>query len=121
MNDAEFPGLYRRHLTDGITWTFYKHWGQGYLAGEGIEEVNGDRSGCVRYMNGLPWTSKPVVAQARLYESDKGHISAVFSYPHGIGLEDGYFWEIYDYDLCRDPERFSTEQDMERRIAEILE
>jgi len=124
MNDEEFPGLYRRQLTDSISWTFYKHWGQGYLAGEGIAEVHGDHSGCVHYFDGLPYVDAPHVAQARLYESSRGKVSAVYSYPNGIGIQNSYFWEIWtpgQYELMPDgPERFDTETEMEQRIQEIL-
>ena len=119
-NIDEFPGLHVRHLTLSITWRFYKHWGQGYLAGEGITERHGDRSGCLKMINGLPYVNAPFVAQARLYESAKGWISAVYSYPNGIGLIDTYFWEIYSPDLLSDPERFTSEEKMEKRVAEIL-
>ncbi len=124
MNDGVFPSLMQRQLTDEITWRFYKHWGQGYLAGEGIEEVHGDHSGCVHWINGMRWVSPPCVAQARLYESSKGDISAVYSYPNGIGAEDRYFWEIWapgQHDLMPGgPERFDTEAEMEQRVIELL-
>ena len=116
----EFPGLYKRYLTERITWRFYKHWAQGYLAGEGITEHYGDRSGCLQMINGLPYVNVPRVVQARLYESAKGWVSAVYSYPHGIGLEDHYFWEIYAPGLIEEPERFDTEREMEKRIQEVL-
>lgn len=119
-DDGEFPGLHAHQLTDSISWRFYKHWGQCYLAGEGRTDLNGDHSGGVRMMGGLPMTNAPCVAQARLYESAKGRISAVYSYPNGIGIEDHYFWEIYSSDLLDDIERFDTEGEMEQRITELL-
>ena len=121
-NDTEFPGLHRRQLTVNITWRFYKHWGQGYLAGEGRTDVHGDHSGGLKMIGGLPMVSAPCVAQARIYESAKGWLSAVFSYPNGIGIDDHYFWEIYspDSDLMSEPERFRTEEEMERRVIELL-
>ena len=122
-SDGEFPGLHARQLTDSISWTFYKHWGQGYLAGEGLTNLHGDFSGGLKMINDQPMTSAPCVAQARIYESAKGWISAVYSYPNGIGIEDHYFWEIYspDSDLLSEVERFDTEDEMEQRIRELLD
>lgn len=123
--DTTFPGLTERHLTDAITWNYYKHWGQGCLAGEGIRQVNGDRSGCLHQEGHLTYTNVPIVAQARLYKSEKGEISAVYSYPNGIGVCDTYFWEIWPvegtFPDCEDPERFATEAEMEERIAALLD
>ena len=116
----QFPGLYERQLTASISWRFYKHWGQGYLAGEGLSELYGDHSGGLKIINGMKYTNAPLVAQARLYESDRGWISAVYSYPHGIGIEDHYFWEIYSSDLLPDVERLGTEEEMEQRVKELL-
>jgi hypothetical protein len=65
-------------------------------------------------------TNAPCVAQARLYESAKGRISAVYSYPQGLGIVDHYFWEIFSSDLLDDVERFDTEDEMEQRIRELL-
>ena len=122
-SEHEFPGLRHRQLTDSISWSFYTHWGQCYLAGEGRTDLNGDHSGGLKMIGGLPMTSAPCVAQARIYESAKGWISAVFSYPNGIGIEDHYFWEIYspDSDLMSDIERFRTEDEMEQRVKELLD
>lgn len=118
-----FPGLKTYQLTSTISWRFYKHWGQGYRAGENMHDVNGDRSGCIHMFEGLGWTNIPCVVQARLYTSEKGTISAVFSYPspHGIGYSLGYFWEIMDLAVGGDSiQRFDTEEEMERRIIELL-
>lgn len=120
IEDREFPGLYKRHLTDDITWGFYKHWGQGYLAGEGRTDINGDHSGGLHRINGMRMTSAPCVVQARTYEGSRGWLSAIYSYPNGIGVNDSYFWEIYSPDLLEDPERFETEEEMEQRVKEIL-
>ena len=121
--DVAFPGLHPRHLTDSISWRFYKHWGQCYLAGEGRTDLNGDHSGGLEMIRSLPMTSAPCVVQARIYESDKGWVSAVYSYPNGIGIVDHYFWEIYSpgSDLMSDVERFDTEDEMEQRITELLD
>lgn len=124
MRDEDmFPGLRTRQLTDTISWRFYKHWGQNWPAGEGLEILNGDRSGCVFDINGMKWTGVPSVVQARVYEGPKGWISAVYSYPHGIGYMPDYFWEIYapeTPDLMEDVERFDTEEEMEARVTELL-
>lgn len=117
-----FEATKARELAPGITWRFYKHWGQGYRAAEGIKMINGDRSGCVRETATMSYTSVPIVAQARLYESHKGKISAVLSYPGGIGFIQEYFWEIYVVGgiEMEDVERFSDEGLMEARIVELL-
>lgn len=85
-----------RNLTQDIEMCFYDHPGQRY--------------------------SPPAVIQARLYESDKGTISAVLSYPQGIGIMPWNFWEIYctQGDLMEDVERFDKEEDMENRVTELL-
>ena len=115
-----FPGLNRHMLTEAIWWRFYKHWGQGYLAGEGLTELHGDRSGGLKIINGMRYTNAPCVVQARVYESERGWLSAVYSYPNGIGAEDRYFWELYSADLLPDPEHFDTEEEMEQRVRELL-
>lgn len=121
-DDDMFPGLTTRRLTDRISWRFYKHWGQGYLAGEGIESVNGDHSGGLDIIHGRRMTNAPCVVQARVYEGPTGWISAVYSYPNGIGMMDNYFWEIYtpDQGIMEEVERFDTEEDMEQRVIELL-
>lgn len=119
-DESRFPGLKVNYLTPWIRWEFYKHWGQGVYAGEGRVSMHGDRSGCVHVINGLDWTDKPIVAQARLYESEKGGISAVYSYPNGLVPRPDYFWEIYDAQLLPDVERFDTEAQMEARVIELL-
>lgn len=122
MNNETFPGLKKRQLTETISWEYYKHWGQCYCAGEGLEEMHGDHSGCIHRINGTEWTNPPSVVQARVYKGFKGAVSAVYSYPYGIGLEDHYFWEIYGRDgVETDVERYDTEEEMEERIKEILE
>ena len=120
--DDEFPGLSKRQLTDSISWRYYKHWGQNVWAGEGLEIKHGDRSGCVDVINGRHMTDVPCVVFARVYEGTQGWISAVYSYPHGIGAMDSYFWEIYtpDQDIMEDVERFDTEEEMEQRVIELL-
>lgn len=123
MNDQSFPGLKQRWLTDAISWEYYKHWGQGYLAGEGKTEENGDGSGCLWYVGGYPVTSPPIVAQARIYKSAKGEVSAVYSYPNALApFRPDYFWEIMPVagDMPHDVERYNTEDDMEARVQELL-
>jgi hypothetical protein len=118
-DDTFFPGLSTRELTPFIYWRFYKHWGQGYAAGEGLKHIGGDRSGC---LDDDGRTDRPFVVQARLYESLKGKVSAVYSYPNGLGAVDHYFWEIMpiEGELDHEVERFDTEGPMERRIIELL-
>lgn len=62
--------------------------------------------------------------EARLYYLNRDietGISAIFSYPGGIGLEEQYFWEILN--LQGDIERFrgeDAEREMEQRIREVF-
>ena len=122
QRDIRFPGTQWHDIGDNIAWNYYKHWATGYLAGEGkTVGRNGDRSGCLEHIKGQAYTSPPYVVLARSYYllSDPSHaVSAVFSYPRGIGLIDTYFWEIYP-----GSERFfgeTAEADMEVTIKAIL-
>jgi hypothetical protein len=94
-----YPGLHSYRLTDTISWQFYVHWGQT--------------------------STPPTVVQSRLYEGPLGFISAVYSYPNGIGLVDHYFWEIWNAGgeraVLEDVERYDTEAEMEARIIQALE
>lgn len=121
LEHRRFPGL-KWHAVGGIEWNLYKHWGQGVWAGEGLEVVNGDRSGCIKFIGVERYTSPPVIVQARTYRSNStgASLSAVYSYPMGIGLVDHYFWEIYPGRDGDNPERFDSEDEMEQAIKEIL-
>lgn len=116
------PGTAWHTLAPGITWCFYQHWATGYLAGEGVEQVQGDGSGCLRYYPGWPYplTTPPRIAQARLYRSERGEVSALLWYPSPPAPH--YRWEIYQTvgKAIRDAEFFPTEMAMERRINEAL-
>lgn len=113
-----FPGTQWHQIGDGVAWRNYKHWGTGVYAGEGIERRNGDGSGCRTKINGLWWTCVPTVVEARGYQKGDKMISAVFSYPGGIGIDPYYFWEIYPVD--DGIERYTSEVEMEARIKELL-
>ncbi len=126
MADLRFPGTQWHDIGDAIYWNYYKHWATGYLAGEGkTVGHDGDRSGCLEYINGQAYTSPPYVVLARSYcllSDPSRSISAVFSYPRGIGLINEYFWEIYP-GRDGDPDRFlgeTAEVDMEAAIKAIL-
>lgn len=117
-----FDKVTKRHsIGDGIRWRYYKHWAQNVWAGEGRYKVDGDRSGCL-YDDGLG-CSRPLVFLARLYKKGRKEISALLSYPNGIGAVDTYFWEILPtrgfkgYYNC---ERFTSEVRMERRIRQLM-
>ncbi len=94
MEEYFFPTTQWHSIGDGVSWRPYKHWGTGVFAGEGLEIHNGDRSGCRRMIDGIWYVNSPSVVEARLYKNEIHNISAVFSYPYGIGAQEEYFWEI---------------------------
>jgi len=111
-------------IGEGVKWRYYKHWGQNVWAGEGRTEVFGDKGGCIIEVPSYPRLClKPIVFLARLYKKGDKEISAILSYPNGIGAEDTYFWEIYPIKGFRgeyDCERFLSEEEMEMRIKELM-
>jgi len=112
-------------IGDGIKWRYYKHWGQNVWAGERRTEIRKeDRSGCLIEVPGFGMLClRPRVFLARLYKKGDKEISAVLSYPHGMGVEDSYFWEIYPirgFKGKHDCERFYSEEEMEKRIKELM-
>jgi hypothetical protein len=112
-----------REIVPGVFMENKKHWGMNSYAGEGITEVNGDSSGCVRKSGGLELCPKPHIAIYRHYWSDKGRISCFLSYPEGMGYAKGYFWEIYtigNKEIFDDIERFGTEKECEEAIIAYL-
>lgn len=122
-------GTMWRYITDYVRYRPYRHWGTGVYAAEGLrtQPGSGDRSGCVRTMPGTGeiLCRPPTVVQARHYycETTQRGLSAVHSYPGGIGYHRGhasrYFWEIYPIE-DNDIERFGEEGAMELRILDIL-
>lgn len=120
-----FPGTQWHDIGDGIAWRSCKHWGMGVWAGEGLEFRGDDRSGCRRRINGDWWASPPCVVESRVYRRGDLEISAVFSYPGGIGIVQEYFWETMPYfagaSLADEIERFmgpESEKQMEAYIRE---
>ncbi len=126
--ETYYETTYWHDIGNGISWRRYKHASDGHLAGEGITSVYGDKSYCVHDINGIDWTTRPVVVEARHYKKEgKPLISAVFSYPYGIGYETQYFWELFTYGELGvgedEIERFigqDAEKEMEERIKELL-
>lgn len=107
-------------LVDGIKYRYHKHWGMNCWAGEGLTIKDGDRSGCLHEEESRFYgCSKPSVVFQRIYYKGEKQISAVLSYPHGIGAVKRYFWEIYP-SSNGDVERFFDEEEMEKAIIKIF-
>ena len=106
-------------LGKGIFVEDKKHWGMNFGAGEGLHSIRGDGSGC---LDADGKCQPPFVAIYRHYWSRKGKISCFLSYPGKMGAVPTYFWEIYclEGELFEDPERFSTEGELRKRIKELL-
>ena len=80
----------------GIVYRPIRSWHSGTYAGEGIDHVNSDRSGCVEVLNDREVTSPPSTATHRLYWNVRHpsvRVSAFLSYPGRMGVSDEYFWE----------------------------
>lgn len=118
-----FPTGFWRDIGDDVSYRQYKHWATNVWAGEGLKQREGreSRSGCLLDDN---LCYQPYAVEARHYrkgESDK-KISAVLSFPSGMGFEEDYFWEIYPSD-DGDIERFvgeGAEEAMELKVKELL-
>lgn len=125
-------------IGNGIKWKYYRHWGQNYYAGEGLPGRVDDEGVCVDGSGGehrivgqyerpdgrmistdSKYCRRPVVLLAREYVKGKERISAVLSYPGGLGYCDNYFWEIYP-NKQGDCTRFDSEKKMESYIKRQL-
>lgn len=125
-------------IGNGIKWRYYRHWGQNHWAGEGYSDLKkfgrDDRSGCLskdcKVQTPLDAPGKgswltmdmvtpPMVFLAREYFKGKERISAVLSYPDGLGAVDRYFWEIWP-DKNGDCSRFFSEKEMETAVKRLL-
>jgi len=116
---------YWHDIGDGVKWRNHKHWMTGVLGAEGCTERFGDRSGCVRKIDGLDYVTAPLAVEQRHYKRGKHLISAVLSYPGGMSFTDGYFWEIYSLkgNSFEDIDRFfgkNAERNMERKIKKLI-
>ena len=99
-----------------------RSWHSATYAGEGLEIVGGDRSGCLMKGGVLSkMCSVPLTVTHRQYwhKRDPARaVSAFLSYPNAMGCSDSYFWETYG--LGDDVERWfgdNAEAKMERAIA----
>lgn len=121
-----------------IKWRYYRHWGNNCHAGEGREGIRNkegkvvDGSGGLHSITGVLTThsgnkvfgearlmcSRPIVMLARHYVKGNEQISAVLSYPNGLSIVDGYFWEIYPYK--GDIARFGSTAEMEKAVVREL-
>ena len=130
MTPDFLPGTLAREISPGIFFRPIRSWSCGTYAGEGLEVVNGDGSGCLRAYShlGMDTCFAPWAATHRFYwhiAAPTVLISAFQSYPGKMGhfTLDGkevYFWEIYNGNLLDDIERFAEEAEMEKRVIEIL-
>lgn len=123
-----FEATMWRDIGNGIKFRPAKHWASGVYGAEGRESTNGDRSGCIQtYLDpvnkSVPLVMAPWVVEQRHYKKGKYLISAVLSFPNGLSIQDNYFWEIYQLEgkqLFEDVERYDSEEEMEKRIIEIM-
>src|SRR3990167_4228838 len=113
-------------IGDGIKWRYYRHWGQNYYAGEGsqgrtdetgtvVDGSGGLKTNCQNGICSLGCCMKPIIFLAREYFKGKKRISAVLSYPKGLGIDPDYFWEIYPIS-DGDVERFYSQKAMHKAI-----
>lgn len=119
--EAFIPGTMNRQITPEIVYRPIRSWHSLTYAGEGLRSVGGDGSGCV-HENDM--CRKPLSVTHRLYwrvADPTDTISAFLSYPGGMGYwEKKYFWEIYYPRCIEDVERFLEEEEMERRVVQLL-
>lgn len=119
------PGTMEREVAPDIVFRPLRSWHSGVYAGEGLKEVKGDRSGCLHEADLQGWTTlvtlQPRTVTHRAYWNKKNgkEMSVFLSYPNGMGWEDHYFWEIYPVEEG-DIERYREEDEMERRVVELL-
>ncbi len=103
----------------GVVYRPLRSWHSGVFAGERLDIVNGDRSGCViksQYCrDGV--APIPYTYTHRLYWNAEGRtVSAFLSYPNGMGCSESYFWEA----MLEDVERFWSEEEMEDAVRAAL-
>lgn len=112
------PATMERIVAANITFRPIRSWHSLTYAGEGLQNVNGDGSGCV-HANGRT-CNRPLTVTHRIYTNTKTgkQLSSFLSYPDGMGAVDVYFWEIFPIE--QDIERFESEYEMERRVIDLL-
>lgn len=117
-------------IADDIHYRPIRSWHTGVYAGEKLESVGGDSSGCMRRVmfNNREWEGTidvPLTYTHRVYWNTKDEsksISAFLSYPNAMGCPKEYFWEIYGHG-CEDTMRFfgdNAEAEMEMKIIACL-
>ena len=123
-DDSRFvPATRAISIGGGVIYRPLRSWHTGVYAGERLTVVDGDRSGCLyedEPRKGL--TTSPKSYTHRIYwnpDVPAVTVSAFLSYPHGMGVCDGYFWEAM---LNREggPDRFGSEEECEAAIRELL-
>ena len=125
------PTTKETSIGKNIVWRPVKSWHSGTHAGEkltvmpGQDPKTGDKSGCMRELDGLPMCSIPYTVTHRIYWNTitKKEVSTFLSYPDAMGYSDGkYFWELLNPDIG-DTERFfgnDAQEKMEERIKKLI-
>lgn len=136
------PATCNREVVPGIVYRAIRSWHRGTYAGEGLEQVHGDASGCIKSVNvsnppvntrgaittlsmDMNMTTQPKTTDHRLYwhvDFPDDTISAFLSYPNGMGMCDSYFWEAYP--MSDGEERWSgdaAEIEMEEAVIAELQ
>lgn len=117
------PATRAIHVGEGVFYRPIRSWSTNVFAGEGLEIVGEDRSGCAYPEKpGMPRTcSLPKTYTHRLYwhEAEPAYtVSAFLSYPGAMGYTgtSEYFWEAN----LNDCERFAGPKAEERLERTIL-
>jgi hypothetical protein len=122
------PATMEREIAKDIVFRPIRSWHSATYAGEKLQEMNGDHSGCMELIQQQGFMRKqemcriPYTVTHRQYWHRKNPnelISAFLSYPNAMGCWDTYFWEIYPT-LDGNEKRFDSEKKMEKAIVRIL-
>lgn len=123
--DVFIPCTREIDIGDGVRYRPIRSWHSGTYAGEHLESVGGDSSGCVtkdpRDIRSFDKCYAPSTVTHRLYwhiDAPEHTVSAFLSYPKGMGSIDAYFWEATTGE--DGPERFGDEAEMEARIRAAI-
>ena len=129
MSAPEFdfvPATREIEIGAGIVYRPVRSWHSGVYAGERLEIVGSDKSGCLIGRHGSLSTCLPPKSYThRIYWRRGGdpskHISAFLSYPGGMVTTDRYVWEMAVRGFA-DGEiyRFTDETEMEGRIRGLF-
>lgn len=111
-------------IGDDVVYRPTRMWHSGTFAGEGHRHIpsttgNRDRSGC---LNDEGMCSPPKSVTTRLYwnvNRPDDSVSAILSYPGGMGLVDEYFWEALGTRADGDIERW-TGPDAEKHMEDAI-